>query len=529
MTGATPKVKIEPVKQDGSKPKNTTEALKQIIGEITEEQKKYIKCWDLPDYRRYSPGEELVDMFLDLDPKEDTTLIDWGCGTGRAALKIKQERPDLDVTMVDFAFNCLDKKVKKKTKSIKNFRFIEHDLTKKTDLQSEYGFCTDVMEHIPTEDVDDVLTHILYASKHVFFQISTADDIFSRHKDLDVDSELHLTVKSYHWWLRKFSDQRCLIHRSKDCGNAVIFFVTGWGKKVLTWDGYNVNTPEEKVKENIAANAKLGIQPIKPHGGDGETEIMLLCGGPTLNDFEDEIKQKREAGVKCITTNGSYNWCLERGIKPSLQCMIDARPFMLRMVEQVEGLTDETKYAISSQCDPSIFEVLPHDRTYMWHVSLSQKLISYISEHFGDMYEGWWPSPGGSTVGLRAIMLLRMLGFNRVHVYGMDSCVFPERHHHAYEQKENDYLDERGTIPVVVAKGTKWEKAFDCQPWHVFQMCEFQDMVPHLPDDLQLNVCGDGLISYFIEAAAELAKEDKEIDFDFDLSEQPYEVKSSLS
>lgn len=497
MHSDPPTVVIEPIKQDGSKP--SEDVLQRMFPKYTEEQKKYIKCWELDDYRNHSPGEGLVDLFMELGP--ETSVIDWGCGTGRASKKLF-ENSDLDITMVDFAYNCLDDDVKALAKSSDRLRFIEQDLTKPSNLQSEWGFCTDVMEHIPTDDVDEVLKNILYSSKQVFFQISTADDIFSRHPDLDVDSDLHLTVKDYQWWLEKFTRHRCIIHRSKDLGNAVIFFVTGWSERSLGWNAGTVNTDIETIKRNMAENAKLGIQAIKPHVGDGEVEVMLLCGGPTLNEFEDEIKAHRENGVKCITVNGTYNWCIERGIRPSLQCMVDARGFMHRFVNQVPGITDETKYVISSQCDPKIFEGLPHDRTYMWQASVSKELVPHVKEHYGRMYEDWYPSPGGTTVGLRALMLLRMLGFNKIHIYGMDSCVFPDKHHHAYEQEENDYLDEKDTLGVVVGKGTEWEKTFQCQLWHAFQAAEFQAMVPNMPDDLKLQVHGDGLIAYYIQSAA---------------------------
>jgi hypothetical protein len=55
--------------------------------------------------------------------------------------------------------------------------FVEHDLTKPLDLRATYGFCTDVLEHIPTEDVDKVLDNCLSACQNVFFQIATVDDV----------------------------------------------------------------------------------------------------------------------------------------------------------------------------------------------------------------------------------------------------------------------------------------------------------------------------------------------------------------
>jgi 2-polyprenyl-3-methyl-5-hydroxy-6-metoxy-1,4-benzoquinol methylase len=501
-----PKVIIEPTSE--KKPKKETQAdiLKKIIEQNTvqnPELPRYIKLWGLKDgsYRRHSPGEQLVDLFLELSPPKGATIIDWGCGTGRASKKMYDDERNFDITMVDFAYNCLDDEIKELAKDNDRLRFMEKDITKNSELQSEWGFCTDVLEHIEPDDIDAVLDNILTSSKQVFFQISTANDIFSNHPEMG-DGDLHLTVQNYNWWLRKFSERNCIIHRSKELNNAAIFFVTAWSERILDWTSGKLNTDTETIKANMAENAKLGLKPIVPHVGDGETEVMLLCGGPTLNDFEDEIKEKRAAGVKCITVNGTYNWCLDRNIKPSLQCMLDARPFMKRMVEQVPGLTDETKYAISSQCNPEVFEGMPHDRTYIWQASTSIDVLDTVKEHYGKMYEDWFPSPGGSTVGLRAIWMLRILGFNKIHVYGMDSCLIPDRDHHAYEQKENDNQD-KDTVDVIVGKGHECEKTFKCTLWQAYQAAEFQKMIPHLFEDLKLQFYGDGLIAEFVRCAAE--------------------------
>jgi hypothetical protein len=208
-----------------------------------------------------------------------------------------------------------------------------------------------------------------------------------------------------------------------------MFYLTGWGDDPINWDGGHVNTPIEEIKANMAENSKLlkkGAQNVLPHEAN-DLEIMLLGGGPTLNDFEDDIREKREAGIPLVTTNGSYNWAIERGLAPSLQLVIDAREHNHRFTKLTEGLTDTTKFVIASQCHPSVFEDLPLDRTYIWQVSISPELVDHVNEYYGEQYEDWYPAPGGSTVMLRAFPLLRMLGYHKLHVYGFDSCVFPEK------------------------------------------------------------------------------------------------------
>ena len=251
-------------------------------------------------------------------------------------------------------------------------------------------------------------------------------------------------------------------------------------------------------------NATFGFQQVTPHQ-EQDIEVMLLAGGPSLNDYADEIRANRKAGMPMITVNGTLNWAITRGLKPSMQCMIDGREHNRRFTSQVDGLTDQTKYIVASQCDPKAIENLPPDRTYLWQVSLSDELLPDIKRIYGKIYEDWYPAPGGSTVTTRALCLLRMLGFHKIHIYGFDSCLMDDRGHHAYDQKENDRDLDR-TVEIKVGAGTEYEKVFRCAPWHVYQAKDFIEMVPRVLQDAKLDIKGDGLIAYIVQTGAAMAE-----------------------
>jgi len=284
--------------------------------------------------------------------------------------------------------------------------------------------------------------------------------------------------------LKKFAEKDAVILYSENLGNAVDFYVTGWSNDLPK--NPKINTATEKILENIKSNAAQDVQVIQPHIKN-DNEIMILGGGPSLNDFEDEIRENHANGMKVVTLNGTYNWALERGITPVNQCIIDARPFNRRFVEPIR---DDCKYFISSQCDPLLFEGLPKENTYMWHVTCSPEAIDLIDEH----YESYVLCGGGSTVMLRAIVLMRLLGFYKQHIYGFDSCN-SEGAHHAYEQKENDYKVKN--VPVTVG-----DRTFDCQPWMAYQAFEFVDMVKVLADEMLIDIKGDGLMAHIIKTGA---------------------------
>lgn len=447
------------------------------------EKDLYKMMWDIPEYRHVAPGENIAHEFLaQAKPKKGSSVLDLGCGTGRGGLNLAFFG-NMDVTLVDFAPNCLDADIVPMLKTQSHvLRFVEADLSQPLPVRAAYGYCTDVMEHIRPHHVDKVLDNCLGAAQHVFFQISTVDDVMGKI----VGHKLHLSVHPYKWWLKKFRDRKCVIHWSKEVDGACLFYVSSWldGKDVV--DIGEVNTDIEKIKENVEHNIKQGYLQVQPHSTN-DIEVMIVGGGPSLPQHIEKIKQLRANGVKLITINNAYKWCIDNGLTPSAMVMVDAREFNARFTKPV---VDDCKYFLASQCNPLCFEGLPKDRTYLWHTQVDD-----LNEVLAEQYETWHPVPGGSTVLLRAIPLFRMLGFKRFHLFGCDSCIEEDKHH-AYEQVEND---GQLVMPVNVSG-----KIFNCNPWMVSQAQEFIDLIKMLGDEIELEIYG-GLLHHILESGASYA------------------------
>lgn len=461
------------------------------------EKAKYEQMWDRPEYRMHSPGEDIAQVFLKTaGPKQGSKVIDFGCGTGRGSLMLAV-LGGLDVTMLDFAGNCLDEDIKPMLETQKHtMRFVEQDLTKPIEVSAEYGYCTDVMEHIPPEDVDKVLDNVLRSAQHVFFQIATTDDVCGQL----IGQKLHLTVQPYEWWLKKFNDRDCMIHwtfnREGQEGHHLghcMFYVSAWQTAQAITDVGVLNIEEQTVRANVKTNiaGPYGERQITPHETN-EMEVMILGGGPSLENHLEQIKEMRADGVKLITLNGAYNWALEHGLTPSAQIMVDARPFNARFVKPV---VDGCKYLVASQCDPSVLEGLPHERTFLWHTTADM-----VRDLLDDRYPAWYGVPGGSTVLLRAIPLMRMLGYTKFHLFGCDSCIMEDKHH-AFSQVEND---NDPAMPVIVGGRT-----FKCTPWMASQAQEFVSLVQYLGDGFEIKTYGDGLLNHILQTGAKLEEENE--------------------
>lgn len=179
------------------------------------ERQKYEHMWShYPPYRLWYESEKLVPDFLS-HVKAGQTINDYGCGPGRTSLMMKEAGHK--IVMIDIAHNSLDEHVRARLGD--DFRFIVAPLWDMPDVpRSNWGFCCDVMEHIPEEKVEAALGEIAKKSSNLFFQIATFRDSTGPHV---LGEHLHCTVYPAEWWekrLRKFwQNVSPLLETDREC------------------------------------------------------------------------------------------------------------------------------------------------------------------------------------------------------------------------------------------------------------------------------------------------------------------------
>lgn len=158
---------------------------------LEEERAKYEDIWkNVPEYRDHSPGLENVDRFMSVvKPILGSTIADIGCGTGAAGIQFAKK--GLRVHWIDITAAGLLSQVPRDN-------FLERCLWtwRQDNWGFDFGFCCDVMEHIPPEFSMLSASNIVRNCYLTWFQIALVKDNFGEA----IGKPLHLTVRPFKWW-----------------------------------------------------------------------------------------------------------------------------------------------------------------------------------------------------------------------------------------------------------------------------------------------------------------------------------------
>lgn len=139
--------------------------------------------------KRSAGGAKHAEIVKTIAPKWDTrTILDYGCGQG--AFKEAFDLIDKDIAVMEY-----DPAIEGKTRLPVN--------------GSDLIVCTDVLEHIESEKIDAVMSHIFSCMlKGGYFIISLCETKVW----LPDGRNAHVLFKPVEWWLAKFMQQPCEIN-----------------------------------------------------------------------------------------------------------------------------------------------------------------------------------------------------------------------------------------------------------------------------------------------------------------------------
>jgi len=256
-----------------------------------------------------------------------------------------------------------------------------------------------------------------------------------------------------------------------------------------------INVSDQVLLANVRASIRRGYPQVWPVAPNPH-RIVLVCGGPSISQSVEAIRQLVYEGAKLVTVNGAYAWCLDQHLQPRAQIVMDARPSNARFLAPE---VPQCRYYLCSQCAPETWDaVAGYEHVGIWHDESDEAVKAELDAY----YLGAWAGvAGGTTVGTRAIGLLRMLGFLRFDIFGLDSCWSDDDRTHAYPQPENA-RDKRVQITLTPVDGSAPARTFTTSPWMLKQADDFTRFVASSGDKFLVHVHGDGMIAYMLRAHA---------------------------
>lgn len=256
-------------------------------------------------------------------------------------------------------------------------------------------------------------------------------------------------------------------------------------------EGCTVTTAKsvEDIQKNIRFNVsrpKVEVASL-PEWRDN-TPIAIVGGGPSLKDTIANL-----VNYKYVMVCGSAHDFVIQNSRCHINWVIVCDPDKLVVNYLQEKPSIDTKYLIASQCDPSVFEYLKHEKVYIWHSKGGDEDYSI----FGDnkLVLG-----GGCTVGTRAMVMALAMGFSQIHLYGFDTCLGKDYRHHAYDFNDPE-KETLGNIHEIALDGPNGKK-FNVAGYMLGQLFDFQKLLEAYSHRMEVKVFGEGLLKHLMDLAA---------------------------
>lgn len=237
--------------------------------------------------------------------------------------------------------------------------------------------------------------------------------------------------------------------------------------------------PDDVLFRNMEAAAARGYPEVGAMLPEREGRIALVGSGPSAATQLATIKEMKAAGIPIVAIKDAHDWLIERGIIPDYGFAIDPQPHRFSCFLRK---SPDVHYVIASQCDPAMFDYLDGHQVTIWHpyIAAGQKRP-----------KGKALISGGTTSGLRGIVVFYCLGWRDFALFGYDSCLTGD----VLRVNDTGIRPNDSVIEIQIEPNGE---VFYCNPAMAQQAQHFQDHYDFLPG-IQFEAFGYGLIPAIIK------------------------------
>lgn len=286
--------------------------------------------------------------------------------------------------------------------------------------------CTEVLEHLEPETVENVLCHLESLTKRVvFFSVACGPS----SKMLPDGRNSHLVQQPPDWWVRRLEKKFRMLRMFGKPGGFVFIGQSfhdpsdvpdlseiGPPPEVKRLQGKSVYTDEQRCA-NILSSMLRGLPCLAQLPAHDKT-MVLACYGPSLEDTIDDLKDEIEHGGDLWSTSGAHGFLIERGIIPMGHVEADPQPINVKRLGRPD---DRVAYFVASAASREMFDHLHGHEVWIFHQTSSRAESELMCRL--DRTGGVFTLDGGTNVGMTAIAVGSVLGYRKFSIHGMD-CSF---------------------------------------------------------------------------------------------------------
>lgn len=186
------------------------------------ERDKYERMWTHDAYRGDHSTAHAAAAIARFQPSRGDSFIDFGAGAGYASRHLQDA--GFGVLAIDIAANAMEPSIARRVPLlVGNLWDVPVDVT------ADWGFCCDVMEHIPPDRIHDVLRFVRKSTlRSTYFSISLRPDGCGQL----IGHPLHLTVHQQPWWmvtLSKHWQRLTVVHH--EANQTLELVADGWAER----------------------------------------------------------------------------------------------------------------------------------------------------------------------------------------------------------------------------------------------------------------------------------------------------------
>lgn len=253
------------------------------------------------------------------------------------------------------------------------------------------------------------------------------------------------------------------------------------------------NTKESYREKNITKNLKLKIPRLMDCQGLGipvGEPVAIVGGGPSVKNHLDEIRDFRYI----IASGSSHDYLIENGITPSFAVSVDSK---IETLDFYKYPSKNTCYLFASQSPPKLFARFKKNKVLMWNFK------GQVDEEF---FQGEKSIAWGCMVTLNCMPLCIYLGFQHLHIFGMDCALAPDDTSHSYEvtKGETKQINKEATTAYIGPD----EIPYRTTTGLLLQAEQFMEYTAS-PDGYKIKsyIHGDGLLHAWVKESTKLTPE----------------------